>query len=73
MLLQTWSVDPLTYYRPVIEQNRTGAFFIQDPRVTWQNGEFQNIPWMTGVVQHEGAVRAAGKFLKIFEKILLFR
>lgn len=56
-----WSVDPLTYYRPVVEQNRTGAFMIQDPNVVWQSGQFHHVPWMTGVVQNEGAVRASGK------------
>lgn len=53
-------MDPLTYYRLVIEQNRTGAFMVEDPKVIWKSGRFKHIPWMTGVVQNEGAVRAAG-------------
>ncbi|KAJ6634299.1 Juvenile hormone esterase [Pseudolycoriella hygida] len=57
--LKTWSVDPLTYYRPVIESNRSDAFMVQDPRITWRTGQFQHIPFMTGVVVREGAVRAS--------------
>lgn len=34
---------------------------IEDPKVTWESGKFNQIPWMTGVVQNEGAVRAAGR------------
>ncbi|KAG4073456.1 hypothetical protein HA402_000680 [Bradysia odoriphaga] len=57
--LKYWSVDPLTFYRLVVEHNRTGAFLTQDPKVVWESGQFHHIPWMTGIVQHEGAVRAA--------------
>lgn len=37
---------------------------VQDPRIIWKNGSFRQVPWMTGTVQREGAVRAAGKFTK---------
>ncbi|XP_055608066.1 juvenile hormone esterase-like isoform X2 [Uranotaenia lowii] len=58
--LKGWSIDPLTLYRPVIEQSKSKqqSFLVEDPRVSWQNGRFQQIPWMTGTVPNEGAVRA---------------
>lgn len=46
---------------------------IQCPSATWQSGQFHHIPWMTGVVQREGAVRAAGMFWPIhFVKVCEF-
>lgn len=60
--LHFWGVDPLTEYRPVIERNSKGAFLIEDPLKTLQNGNYQPVPWMTGFVENEGAVRAAGNF-----------
>lgn len=34
------------------------AFLIEDPRVSWQKGNYQQVPWMTGYLPNEGAVRA---------------
>lgn len=34
---------------------------IEDPLDISRNGNYEHIPWITGVVEHEGAVRAASK------------
>lgn len=58
--LKAWSIDPLTLYRPVIESSNWSdqAFLVEDPRVSWQKGNYQKIPWMTGFLPNDGAVRA---------------
>ncbi|XP_050097900.1 juvenile hormone esterase-like [Anopheles aquasalis] len=69
-LLKSWSIDPLTLYRPVVEpKNAPGAFLVEEPKVSWQNGNYQQVPWLVGYVPNEGAVRA----LAIFKNELLFR
>ncbi|KAG4065486.1 hypothetical protein HA402_009047 [Bradysia odoriphaga] len=57
--MKHWDLDPLTTYKTVIEANVTGAFMIDDPLNISRNGNYEHIPWITGVVEHEGAVRAA--------------
>lgn len=52
-------MDPLTVYRPVIEPNLPGAFLTEEPRKTLKSGNYKAVPWMNGLVQNEGAVRAA--------------
>lgn len=44
---------------------------VVDPKITWQSGRFHQIPWMTGVVEQEGAVRAACKCLKKVNPIIM--
>lgn len=44
-----------------IEANVTGAFMIEDPVDISRNGNYEHIPWITGIVEHEGAIRAASK------------
>ncbi|XP_058832047.1 juvenile hormone esterase-like [Topomyia yanbarensis] len=58
--LKFWSIDPLTLYRPVIESPNWSdqTFLVEDPRVSWQKGNYQQLPWMTSFVPNEGAVRA---------------
>ncbi|XP_001650480.3 venom carboxylesterase-6 [Aedes aegypti] len=58
--LKPWSVDPLTLYRPVVESLdwSNQAFLVEDPRESWQKGNYQQIPWMTGYLSNDGAVRA---------------
>ncbi|XP_058461354.1 juvenile hormone esterase-like [Malaya genurostris] len=58
--LKFWSIDPLTLYRPVIESSNWSdqAFLVEDPRVSWQKGNYQQLPWMTSFVPNDGAVRA---------------
>jgi len=57
--MKYWDLDPLTTYKTVIEANVTGAFMVEHPLDISRNGNYQHIPWITGVVEHEGAVRAA--------------
>lgn len=53
-----FDVDPLTVFRPVIEQPGAGAFLTKDPFEIIKSGEYNKIPWMIGMVPHEGAVRS---------------
>uniref|UniRef100_U5EVS7 Carboxylic ester hydrolase n=1 Tax=Corethrella appendiculata TaxID=1370023 RepID=U5EVS7_9DIPT len=55
--LKAWSHDPLTLYRNVIEDEAVGSFITEDPRTIWKRGDYRKIPWMTGYVPVEGAVR----------------
>ncbi|XP_035794845.1 venom carboxylesterase-6-like [Anopheles albimanus] len=69
-LLKSWSIDPLTLYRPVVEpKDAPGAFLVEEPKVSWLNGNYQQVPWLVGYVPNEGAVRA----LAIFKNEQLFR
>jgi hypothetical protein len=36
------------------------AFLSEDPLITLQKGNFQKIPWITGVNSHEGLFGSAG-------------
>ncbi|EDS32204.1 juvenile hormone esterase [Culex quinquefasciatus] len=58
--LKFWSIDPLTLYRPVVEPlcSSNESFLIEDPRISWRKGSYQKIPWMTGYLPNDGAVRA---------------
>ncbi|XP_055838522.1 juvenile hormone esterase-like [Episyrphus balteatus] len=53
-----WHVDPLTTFRPVIEEPSPNAFLTADPVDLIATGNYTQVPWMTGMVPHEGAVRA---------------
>ncbi|XP_050074223.1 juvenile hormone esterase-like [Anopheles maculipalpis] len=67
--LKLWSVDPLTLFRPVVEsKNSPNAFITEEPKESWLNGNYQQIPYMAGYVPNEGAVRA----LAIFKNPELF-
>uniref|UniRef100_A0A182WL95 Carboxylesterase type B domain-containing protein n=1 Tax=Anopheles minimus TaxID=112268 RepID=A0A182WL95_9DIPT len=67
--LKRWSVDPLTLFRPVVEsKNSPNAFLIEEPKESWLNGNYQQIPYMAGFLPNEGAVRA----LAIFKNEELF-
>ncbi|XP_052859908.1 juvenile hormone esterase-like, partial [Anopheles cruzii] len=69
-LLKSWSIDPLTLFRPVVEsKNLSGAFLVDDPKESWQKGAYQQVPWLVGYVPNEGAVRA----LAIFKSPQLFQ
>ncbi|XP_039452079.1 juvenile hormone esterase-like [Culex pipiens pallens] len=58
--LKFWSIDPLTLYRPVVEPlcSSNESFLIEDPRISWRKGSYHKIPWMTGYLPNDGAVRA---------------
>lgn len=53
-----WHVDPLVTFRPAIEPDIEGAFMTRDPKEIIRTGEYRHVPWMTGFVPSEGAVRA---------------
>lgn len=55
-------------FRPVIEPDHPGAFLKEHPIESLKNGRLMDIPWMSGVTSHEGALRVAGKF-RIFKLI----
>lgn len=58
--LKYFDVDSLTVYRPVVEpKNLTGAFLTDTPLNLLRAGGFAKVPYMTGLVDAEGAVRAA--------------
>lgn len=61
--LKFWSIDPLVLYRPTIERNLTGAFMTRHPTELWESGDFEQVPWMTGVTSNDGNVRSAGNTL----------
>lgn len=67
--LKFWSIDPITLYRPSIEPQLPGAFVTEDIVSVWTRGDFQQVPWMTGVVPNEGTVRAAGEKISFNRKM----
>lgn len=58
--LKFWSVDPLILFRPIIERNVPGSFFTRHPVEWWESGDFEQVPWMTGITANDGDVRSAG-------------
>lgn len=50
-------------FRPVIEPDHPGAFLKEDPAISLKKGKIADIPWMTGVSSHEGAIKSASKFI----------
>lgn len=61
--LKYWNVDPLTNFRPVIESSdNPEAFLIEDPSKIISSGNYTKVPWMTGLVPNEGAVRLLSLF-----------
>lgn len=59
--IQFWSIDPMTVYRTVVEEEGDGAFLSKHPSIIWKDGSFEHKPWMTGVVPNEGVVRSGGE------------
>lgn len=58
--LKFFDVDSLTVYRTVVEpKNSSGAFLTDTPLNLLRAGKFVKIPYMSGLVEAEGAVRAA--------------
>jgi hypothetical protein len=49
-------------FRPVIEPDHSGAFLNEDPAISLKTGKLSDIPWMTGITSHEGAIRSAGTY-----------
>lgn len=59
-LFQKFGYCPMIPFRPVIEPKHEGAFLIEDPLISVQNGRSLDIPWMTGTTSQEGALKVAG-------------
>ncbi|XP_015600279.1 venom carboxylesterase-6 [Cephus cinctus] len=57
---QEFDYCPMIPFRPVIEPDHPGAFLKEDPAVSLKAGRIADIPWMTGITSHEGALRVAG-------------
>uniref|UniRef100_A0A182K299 carboxylesterase n=1 Tax=Anopheles christyi TaxID=43041 RepID=A0A182K299_9DIPT len=61
--LKLWSVDPLTLFRPVVEsKDSPNPFLIEEPKESWRNGNYEQVPYLAGFVPNEGAIRALGIF-----------
>lgn len=67
-MFQYWDLDPLTTYKLAIEANTTGAFMVEHPLDISINGNYPRVPLITGVVEQEGAVRAACKLICDIER-----
>lgn len=57
--LKFFDVDSLTVYRTVVEPDLLGAFLTDTPWNLVRTGNYAKLPMMLGLVQQEGAVRAA--------------
>ena len=56
--LKYWHVDPLTNFRPVVENASVpNAFLTAHPIEVLETGKYQAVPWLLGHVPNEGAVR----------------
>ena len=51
-------------FRPVIEPDHPGAFLKEDPAISLKTGRLSDLPWMTGITSHEGAIKVASTFCK---------
>lgn len=57
--MRFWSVDSLTISRPVVEDcRRTKGFLCGDPIDLWKDGQYANIPVLSGFMDGDGGVRA---------------
>lgn len=57
---QVFDYCPMIPFRPVIEPDHPGAFLKEEPAQSLKDGNLADIPWMTGVTSHEGAIKVAG-------------
>ena len=51
----------MTVHRPVVEPDLEGAFLTTDFRKLTNARPVNDVPWMQGIVENEGAIRAAGE------------
>ncbi|XP_067208422.1 venom carboxylesterase-6-like [Linepithema humile] len=84
-IFQILSYCPTIAFRPIIEPKHSGAFLIEDPLISVQEGRLANVPWLTGVVSQEGAMIASSvygqkmveeldtKFMKLAPLTLLYQ
>lgn len=60
---KVWSIDPLVISKPVVEDCMTvDGFLCEDPVKIWNNGNYHRIPFITGVMNGDGGVRALSYF-----------
>ncbi|XP_011297876.1 uncharacterized protein [Fopius arisanus] len=52
----------LPHFKPVIEPEHPGAFFIEEPLDTLRNGRMADVPWLNGVNANEGSLAVAPLF-----------
>ncbi|KAL7015547.1 hypothetical protein ACKWTF_016513 [Chironomus riparius] len=58
-----WSIDPLVISKPVVEDCRAVEGFLCDnPVKMWKNGNYSRIPFITGIMNGDGGVRALSYF-----------
>ncbi|XP_067630035.1 juvenile hormone esterase-like [Eurosta solidaginis] len=56
--LKYWHIDHMTNFRPIVETHGTPDAFLTDhPVRLLSEGKYKAVPWMTGIVLGEGAVR----------------
>lgn len=53
-------------FKPVVEGKVEGAFLTEAPRDVARSGGLANVPWITGVVTQDGALKAACKIIFCF-------
>ncbi|XP_019876460.2 juvenile hormone esterase-like [Aethina tumida] len=60
-MFKLFSIDPLNVYVPSVEtmtKNNPDPFITKTPKEYVENGDFRNVPWIIGLVQNEGLIRA---------------
>lgn len=59
-MFMDWDFDPMTPFKPVVEHDHLGAFLWEHPVDMMKSGKMPRIPWILGVTESEGALRAPG-------------
>lgn len=60
---QEFGYCPLIPFRPVIEPDHPGAFIKEHPITSSKKGRIADIPWMTGIVAHEGSLKVPSLYM----------
>lgn len=72
--LQFFNVDPLAVYGIVTEKKTTAnpePYITMEPKEIIESGDFAQVPFILGVVEDEGVIRASGKcFLFIYQNVI---
>lgn len=66
ILFQYFDVEPYTPYTVVTEKKTATnpePYLLKEPKEMLEKGEFTDVPWMVGVVQDEGIIRAARMYI----------
>lgn len=74
--LSGWEDDPIVPFAPSIEDSKKvagdlGTVFLPDhPLVMWESGNFNKVPWITGVNDQEGStLYSAGQHTRIEDEL----